>query len=617
MPTGLSLEEFKSRLSVLDVVRRVVALKARGRDDWWGCCPFHSEKTPSFHVVDGKGYYHCFGCGAHGGPIDFVMATENLDFREAVERLAERYGLALARREASGAPAPMPGLYEANAAAAAWFERQLADAPGRAARAYLEQRGVAPELARRFRLGYHPESGDALRLALGAAGFAEPLLLAAGLLRPGGDGRGPYSPFRDRLMFPIEDARGRIVGFGGRTLGPAKAKYLNTAETELFHKGRLLYNLPRAAAAARAAGTVIAVEGYMDVIGLARAGIDHAVAPLGTAITSEQLEQLWRLAAEPVLCLDGDAAGRRAAERAAEVALPLLGAGRSLRFVLLPEGEDPDSLVQREGAAAMRSALEAPLSLIDFLWRQTVVGRPLNTPERRAAVERELLARAQTIADGAVRAHYRQELRQRLRALWAAGRGAAPARAVAAVPGSAALSRGLEAATQRAEAALLETFLLAPQRLVELEEELAAIPLLRPEHDRLRAEILAWYASAPTLDERALRTHLLSHGFGPLIEYILRLRERARAVSPGDADEDVVGAWRSAAARHSRSVARMSGDATPDADRADERQAEVIARIGMLNRWLDRADLARVGADVGETEPVRGVLGAPAADDGA
>ncbi len=617
MSSGLTLDEFKARLSVLDVVRRVVALKPRGRDDWWGCCPFHNEKTPSFHVVETKGYYHCFGCGAHGGPIDFVMATESVDFAEAVARLGERYGLVLARREGTTPPGPAPGLYEVNAAAATWLERQLAEAPGRAARAYLEQRGVSPELARRFRIGYHPDHGEALKQALGAAGFAEPLLVAAGLLRPGTDGRGPYSPFRDRLMFPIEDGRGRIVGFGGRALGPAKAKYLNTAETELFHKGRLLYNLPRGAVAARAAGAVIAVEGYMDVIGLARAGIDHVVAPLGTAITSEQLEQLWRLAAEPVLCLDGDAAGQRAAARAAELALPLLGGGRSLRFVLLPEGEDPDSLVQRHGAEAMRAALERPLSLVDFLWRQGVVGRALDTPERRAAAERELLARVQTIGDGAVRAHYRQELRERLRALWAPGRRAGTARPVIAAPGGAAMALGLSAAADRAEAALLETFLLAPPLLVELEEELAAVPLLRPEHDRMRAEILAWYSAAPTLDAAALRTHLSSHGFGPLIEHILRLRERARAVSRGDADEDVVGAWRSAAARHSRSVARMSGGPTSDEDRADERQAEVIARIGMLNRWLDRADQARVGPAAGETESVRGVLGAPAADDGA
>lgn len=617
MSSGLTLDEFKARLSVVDVVRRVVALKARGRDDWWGCCPFHNEKTPSFHVVEGKGYYHCFGCGAHGGPIDFVMATENVDFAEAVARLGERYGLVLARREGAAPPAAAPGLYEANAAAAAWLERQLAEAPGRAARAYLEQRGVSPDLARRFRLGYHPDHADALRQALLAAGFAEPLLLAAGLLRPGTDGRGPYSPFRDRLMFPIEDARGRIVGFGGRALGPAKAKYLNTAETELFHKGRLLYNLPRAAAAARAAGMVIVVEGYMDVIGLARAGIDHALAPLGTAITTEQLEQLWRLAAEPVLCLDGDAAGLRAAERAAELALPLLGPGRSLRFVLLPEGEDPDSLVQRQGGDALRAALERPLSLVDFLWRQGVLGRALDTPERRAAAERELLARVQTIRNGAVRAHYRQELRERLRALWAPVRRAWAARPAVVAPAGAALARGLAAAADRAEAALLEVFLLTPSLLAELEEELAAIPLLRPEHDRMRAEILAWYAAAPTLDAAALRTHLCAHGLGPLIEHILRLRERARAVSRGDADEDVVGAWRSAAARHSRSVARMSGGSTSDEDRADERQAEVIARIGMLNRWLDRADRARVGPAAGETETVCGALGAPAADDGA
>lgn len=608
-------QDLLNRVDIVEVVSRHVPLKKSGAN-YLGLCPFHSEKTPSFTVSPAKQFYHCFGCGAHGNAIGFLMAYSSLGYVEAVKALADSAGMKMPEWQPRSADAAARRQRETDLLpvmerAMEFYRAELRKSPR--AIAYLKGRGVSGEIAARYRIGYAPADWQALRAAF--ADYDDRALVAAGLVVES-EGR-RYDRFRDRVMFPIHNLRGAVVGFGGRVLGEGEPKYLNSPETPLFEKGREVYGLALAREAIRTTGRVIVVEGYMDVIGLARAGIDHALAPLGTAITTEQLEQLWRLAAEPVLCLDGDAAGLRAAERAAELALPLLGPGRSLRFVLLPEGEDPDSLVQRQGGDALRAALERPLSLVDFLWRQGVLGRALDTPERRAAAERELLARVQTIRNGAVRAHYRQELRERLRALWAPVRRAWAARPAVVAPAGAALARGLAAAADRAEAALLEVFLLTPSLLAELEEELAAIPLLRPEHDRMRAEILAWYAAAPTLDAAALRTHLSAHGLGPLIEHILRLRERARAVSRGDADEDVVGAWRSAAARHSRSVARMSGGSTSDEDRADERQAEVIARIGMLNRWLDRADRARVGPAAGETETVCGALGAPAADDGA
>ena len=336
---------------------------------------------------------------------------------------------------------------------------------------------------------------------------------------------------------------------------------------------------------------VLAVEGYMDVIGLARAGIDHAVAPLGTAVTEEQLAELWRLADEPIVCLDGDAAGLRAAERAAERALPLIRPGRSLRFVLLPPGEDPDSLVQRQGAEAMHALLAQPMSLTDFLWRQAVVGTPLDTPERRAAAERALMDRLATIGDRDVRSHYRRELGARLRELWRpAGRKGGRAALPQASAGHLALNLGH--ADRRAEQGLIEPFLLAPAMLSELEEDFAGLELHDPELDSLRCEILAWYAGAPALDGEALRTHLTSHGFEPLLGRILHLRMTARVATRGGADDDAREAWRLAAARHGRSVARRTEPLGTGSTVAELPQTDVIARIGTFNRLLDEAGVS-------------------------
>lgn len=591
---GITLEEFKARLPIVDVVARWVKLARRGREHW-GCCPFHNEKTPSFHVIEAKGYFHCFGCGAHGNAIDFVMQLDKVDFPEALERLADITGIPAPRRDGPQRPKVEPGLYDANEAAAVWLQRQLGEGAGRNAAAYLARRGVPTELIARFRLGYGPNDRQAMKKALTAQGFGEDLLLRAGVLvRPEGS-VDSIDRFRDRVMFPIADTRGRIVGFGGRALGEAKAKYLNSPETELFHKGSLLYNLAAAARPARNAGTVLAVEGYMDVIGLARAGIDHAVAPLGTAVTEEQLAELWRLADEPIVCLDGDAAGLRAAERAAERALPLLRPGRSLRFVLLPPGEDPDSLVQGQGAEAMKALLAQPMTLADFLWRQAVVGTPLDTPERRAAAEHGLMARLATIGDRDVRTHYRRDLGARLRELWRpparnAARGKSGSRAPAPVAAASGhLAAAVTQADRRAEQGLIEPFLLAPAMLAELEEDLATLELHDPELDTLRCEILAWYAAGPALDGEGLRTHLRNHGFEPLLGRILHLRMTARVATRGGAEDDAREAWRLAAARHGRSIARRTEPSVAGSAVAELQQTDVIARIGTINRMLDEA----------------------------
>jgi DNA primase len=325
---ALTLEEFKARLPLVEIIGRHVRLTRRGRE-WQGLCPFHREKTPSFTVSEAKGFYHCFGCGQHGTAIDFVMAIEGVDFGQAVQRLAELFGLP-APRGGDGKPRVDQSIYAANQAAARWFAGRLQAREGQPGAEYLAARGLDHAIIERFGLGYAPGERAALKRAMLAEGYTEAQLLEAGLLVQPDDGGASFDRFRDRVMFPIQDQRGRVVGFGGRTLGEARAKYLNTPETTAFHKGELLYGLPLARAAIRERSAVIVVEGYMDVIALAQAGFAHAVAPLGTAIGEAQLAQLWQFADEPLICLDGDEAGLRAGAAPGQVAAlcdPAAGAG--------------------------------------------------------------------------------------------------------------------------------------------------------------------------------------------------------------------------------------------------------------------------------------------------
>jgi DNA primase len=337
LPDGF-LEELKSRTRLADIVSRKVKLERRGRD-LKGCCPFHNEKTPSFHVFDD--HYHCFGCGAHGDAISFLREQEGLDFMGAVRQLAAEAGMAVPEPRTDPADQRRADARAALDAAADWYARQLDGVGGAEARAYLARRGIDPALARTFGLGFAPDTRGSLLKSLKEC-FPEAeteMFVEAGLLGAGEDGH-VFERFRGRLIFPIHDARGRTAGFGGRILGPGEPKYLNSPEGRLFEKGRLLYNFHRAAPAARKAGRLLVVEGYMDVIGLARVGIAEAVAPLGTALTDAQMALAWRVAEVPVLAMDGDAAGRRAAVKAAVRALPHIGPGRSLAFALLPPGQE-------------------------------------------------------------------------------------------------------------------------------------------------------------------------------------------------------------------------------------------------------------------------------------
>ncbi|QQV78625.1 DNA primase [Sphingomonas aliaeris] len=411
------LDELRARTLLSALIGQTTKLQKAGRE-YRACCPFHNEKSPSFYVNDDKGFYHCFGCSAHGDAIRWMTDQRGLPFMDAVKDLAQSAGMempAMDPRAAEKAEAAK-GLHEACADAATWFTDQLNGIAGADARAILEKRGIMPETARTFALGYAPDSRSKLKDALKT--YGDPLLIEAGLLISVEE-KTPYDRFRGRLMIPIRDPRGRTVAFGGRIIGDGEPKYLNSPETPLFDKGRTLYNLDRAAPAARKSGRVLVVEGYMDVIALAQAGFEEAVAPLGTALTEAQLERLWRMSDVPILCLDGDSAGQKAAIRAAHRALPMLAPGRSLAFVTLPQGQDPDDLVRTKGAAAFDALLKSPDPLVDKLWAHELALEPLDTPEQKAGFKHRLNELAGLIADQNVKHEYIAEFRRRFDDLYA------------------------------------------------------------------------------------------------------------------------------------------------------------------------------------------------------
>ncbi|MGH6878298.1 MAG: DNA primase [Rhizomicrobium sp.] len=402
------LEEILRRTDLVQLVGRRVKLGRRGRA-FWGLCPFHKEKSPSFKVENERRNYKCFGCGAGGHAFKWLMETEGLSFPEAVERLAQEAGVALPKWAPNddARERQRKSLYAIVEDACVWFERQLRAPAGAAAHAYLLSRGLGEDDCRQFRLGYAPSGRDGLILHLKSSGAAMEDIVAAGLARAEDDGQRGRDFFFDRVMFPIADSRGRIVAFGARAFrSDAKPKYINTGETTLFSKGRLLYNFASAHKAALKSGALVVAEGYLDVIALVRAGFEAAVAPLGTALTADQLGLLWRATPEPVLSFDGDEAGLRAAGRAAELALPLLQPGHSLRFALLPSGEDPDSLIRMQGSGGMKSVLDRAIPLADMIWQMETEGRDFETPERKAALLSSLNEKARLIASDDVRRFY-------------------------------------------------------------------------------------------------------------------------------------------------------------------------------------------------------------------
>ncbi|MBY8820673.1 DNA primase [Sphingomonas colocasiae] len=549
------LDELRARTLLSGLIGKTVKIQRAGRE-WKACCPFHQEKTPSFTINDEKGFYHCFGCGAHGDAIRWMTDQRGLPFIDAVKELAQAAGLDV--------PAPDPkaqeraerasGLHDVTQAAQDWFVAQLDGIDGAEARAYLHKRGISDATRKTFGFGFAPDSRTKLKTALKHIDKA--MLVEAGLLiEPPADekpGKEPYDRFRGRLMIPIRDQRGRVIAFGGRILGSGEPKYLNSPDTPLFDKGRTLYNLDRASAAARKSGRVIVVEGYMDVIALAQAGIEEAVAPLGTALTENQIERLWRMSDAPILCFDGDNAGQKAAVRALGRALPHLEPGRTLRFVTLPQGQDPDDLVRAGGRAAVESLLEKPESLVDRLWSHELAALPLDTPEARAGLRKRLNDQAQTIKDGDVREQYRQEFRARFDELYERSR---PPRQQQQSPRGGGRGGGkwmppprpLSEAARRISGeginihlarAIFGGLLAHPAAIEYCADSLSAIPLADPNLERLRSALIDAAFSRQALDPASLAPILADAGLDTLSKQLLSTKRLAFSSMRSNAERE-------------------------------------------------------------------------------
>jgi DNA primase len=540
------LEELKSRAPIAAIIGQTVRLKAAGTGKYKGLCPFHNEKTPSFHVDEAKGLYHCFGCKESGTVVKFVMATENLPFLDAVRKVAAHAGMDVPRFGRPPDPRRERRRLRVRAAldaAQTFFEAELFGHGGGTAREYLKARGIRKAQAQAFGLGYAPQYGGDLAKHMRAAGISREALLDAGLLgRDDRDDRARTYPFfRDRVTFPIADRLGEVVAFGGRALDPkTPAKYLNSRETIVFEKGRTLYNLHRARQAVRAAGALYVVEGYMDVIALSMHGFESTVAPLGTALTSDQIRVAWQLHDEPVLCMDGDAAGRAAAVRAMETVLPSLGAGRSLRFAFLPAGDDPDSLVRSRGADAFREVAAAARPLVDLAWETEYAREALDTPERKVHFQERLNRLVQAIEDRAVRDAYHEEFSRRyqetcqgrLEIRAPAGGTARQAtvhsgrfRERFAVRGPDGLvterhrDAQLNQGAARRERSIVQAVINVPELLDHVEEKFAEVPFRAvPDLDAVRTELLNRHAHSDPVDPSSVRPWLEGRGLAGLLD---------------------------------------------------------------------------------------------------
>ncbi|MCZ4260390.1 DNA primase [Limimaricola sp. G21655-S1] len=514
LPPGF-LDELRTRLSLGQVVGRKVAWDMKksnqGKGDFWAPCPFHQEKSASFHVDDRKGFYYCFGCHAKGDAISFVRETENVDFIDAVKILAAEAGMPMPERDpqAQKKADRRSELVEVMEQAVQWFRMQLKTNAASAARDYLAGRGLDPEAQARWELGFAPDDRAALTRALKGKGIAEEMIVAAGLAAKPEGGGALYDRFRGRIIFPIRDGRGRAIALGGRAMDPnARAKYLNSPETELFDKGRNLYNLAPAREAAGKGAPLVVAEGYMDVIALSEAGLTAAVAPLGTAVTESQLQLMWRVHPEPVIALDGDAAGLRAARRVIDLALPLIGAGHGLRFALMPEGLDPDDLIRAKGAGAMREIVSNAQPMVQLLWRRETEGHDFDSPERRAALDKRLRDAVALIRDPDLRGHYEQELKRLKWELFNPRRQNGPTRIdrggkgsffkpgqlpLAPSPSARAsmLATGGAVEDHLREAVILATLIATPQVLHEFEPALERMDCRDPDHAALVHCILA------------------------------------------------------------------------------------------------------------------------------
>ncbi|KKX29478.1 DNA primase [Rhizobium sp. LC145] len=630
------LDEIRDRVPISAVVGRRVTWDRKktnvSRGDYWACCPFHGEKSPSFHCEDRKGRYHCFGCGVSGDHFRFLTELEGLNFPEAVQQIADMAGIAMPQPDpqAEKREKERMSLLDVMEMATRFFQDQLQSAIGARARAYLRDRGLTARTIETFRLGYAPESRNALKEFLAGKGISKEQMEACGLVVHE-NVPVSYDRFRDRIMFPILSAREKVIAFGGRAMSPdAPAKYLNSNETELFHKGQVLYNFTRARRAAQGGpgqggakgegGTIIAVEGYMDVIALHQAGIENAVAPLGTALTENQLELLWRMTPQPVLCFDGDGAGLRAANRAADLALPFLKPGRSVRFALLPDGKDPDDLVRHEGRSPFDKVMAEARPLADMIWRREAAGSSFDTPEKRAELEARLKQVVSVIADENVRRHYQQDIRERLNAFFAPaprgndrgrnfqrgggqgrdGFGARGAQASGRAVGisdrlaRSGLVRGYRDLPALRESVLALTIVNHPQLLLEDYDEIAAIDFENRDLQRFWSAVLPAAALAGgSISRDHLVERLSGEGFGELLKMLEQQVRNARlwTATQEAAPEDAREGYRQALSLHKRTKALRFQKIELEREIAEATEAGDAEEIEPLLRALSEVQL--------------------------
>jgi len=632
------LDDIRARLPVSSVVGRRVALKKAGRE-WKGLSPFKAERTPSFFVNDQKGFYKCFASGEHGDIFTFVMKTEGLSFTEAVERLAADAGVILPKPEPRSqraieevdTRARLMALVEASAR---FFEAQLASSPGQEARRYLDRRGVTRETIQRFRLGYAPASREVLKAHLAKEGFSVNEMAEAGMVIMGDDIAVPYDRFRNRVMFPIEDLKGRVIAFGGRALDPdAPAKYLNSPETPLFHKGNQLYNIHRARPVAFESSRIVVVEGYMDVVALDQAGFQAAVAPLGTALTEAQVQLLWRVVPEPTLCFDGDSAGQRAAFRAVDTILPQLKPGFSARFAFLTDGQDPDDLVRQQGAAAFEAVLARTKALFDVMWERELATQPVSTPEQRAAFEQKVKALVGRIGDPSVRGHYEQEVRQTLfslnravlRELGGGGQGGGMGRTAGRQnnvqtdwrvrerarlqqkgrPGTSTAPAGRSQLAGRLatlpvrEALILKALINHPWLIEEHAERIAALEFTAPMLLGMKDAVLAALAEEIPLDSASLRNHFSAVGLSHVVALVERaITHKGDRFAEPEADQDAVETgWCHAVTLHEKQVGLRRDLVVAEQRWLEEQSEDAFQRLLEIKARQNQVDDGETGRE--------------------
>ncbi|MBR0893499.1 DNA primase [Bradyrhizobium tropiciagri] len=641
------LDELRARLPVSEVVGRRVKLKKAGRE-WKGLSPFQQEKTPSFFVNDQKQAWFDFSSGLNGNIFDFLMKTEGVTFPEAVERLAAMAGVPLpaVTPDAARHEQHRRTLHDVMELATKFFADTLASRNGAKARGYLADRSISPATQLQFRMGYAPPDRFALKEHLGSQGISTEDMVEAGLLVSGEDKPVPFDRFRDRVMFPITDGRGRVIAFGGRALEKdVPAKYLNSPETTLFHKGDNLYNLFTARQAAHDGAQLIVVEGYVDVIAMVTSGFPGAVAPLGTALTENQLALLWKMVDEPILCFDGDRAGQKAAYRAADLALPQLKPGKSLRIALLPEGQDPDDLARSGGRAAIEEVISVARPLADLIWSREIEGGNFDTPERRAALEARIGELSNGIRDEVVRRYYRQDLQERLQRSFApeggrggygrggygrgnfgggrggesprafaprgpaqggrfAPKGAAPAlsrgpyQAASPQLANSPIMRGQRSAISRREALILQSLINHPWLLHDHLEEVAALELAHPEAHKLRAAIIAAFAHdhhhSPDAEEQAekMRADLEAGGLSQILQRVERAitTQAVWGAQIGAAREDVLSTWRQLVALHQKTHALLRERKDAEAALAEDSSEANLAWLQDIQARMAEAD---------------------------